>query len=200
MFLALNRVVKAVICACWLWVAWLGWQQRERLQPALDLVQIWVERDSDAGKDAVRLTGTVTDITGETSFHLRESDGKIWHCGFVGLSGVLPGNRLATAPETRLARETRTNLQARLAGRQVAFDATVTTPLRSAMGVLRINGTNVNLALVGDGRVQLDRAAIRGLPVMEQHALVTAERHAKKATMGRWSLDTSTPGSMLSPN
>ena len=60
MFLFLNRVCKAVLCAVWLGAAWMAWQQRERLLPAWDLLQLWTHRDSGGLAELTRMSGTVT--------------------------------------------------------------------------------------------------------------------------------------------
>ena len=161
--------------------------------PAWDFVEVWVNQDREASTETLRLKGVVTRVTGESSFYLQDAAGTLWNCGFVGLVGVMPSHRVATAPEILFARQSWTNLNASLKGRQVELVTRSFTPQHTALGVVWVGGTNVNLALLEQGRLSVKKDRIRAETVPDQYAFIAAERRARRAGAGRWSGDIPAP-------
>ena len=197
MFLFLHRMVKACILAVFLAAGWWLWLERERLMPAVEFAELWMHRDTEAPAELIRIEGQVASVPIETGIYLKDGGGKLWFCSFVGTIGVMPQDRIALHPEVQFVRETLTNQTALLKGREVVFVASATTPLRSATGYLELEGTNVNVRMLEEGRLSLNREAIRKLPVMDQYAMVAAERRARRAGTDRWAADLPPPKSTV---
>ena len=85
--------------------------------PAWDFAEVWVNQDREASKETLQLKGVVTRVTGESSFYFQDAAGTLWNCGFVGLAGVMPTHRVATAPEILFARQSCCGQVASLDGR-----------------------------------------------------------------------------------
>lgn len=63
----------------------------------------------------------------------------------------------------------------------VAIDVTLANPQTGPdWAPVRVGGTNVNETLLRDGLARLNRDQIRVLPLLDQYALVRAERLARR--------------------
>lgn len=186
LFWTLHRAMKALVWCFWIAAAGFLYTQRATLEPAVDLAELWWNRPSNRPSELGRIEGRVTRIFAADSLQLRDDNGWLFNYGLAGAS--VPKTSLnATLNDRYAARAGLTNVTRLVLDQRVAIDVTLANPqTRTGLGLVRVGETNVNETLLRDGLARLNRDQIRALPLLDQYALVRAERLARRERIGLW--------------
>ncbi len=186
MFVFLNRLYRLVVVGLLAAGVWLVWSQREKARPALDHYQLWANAGYRVPDPLPMMTGRVERVLGEASVQITGPDGRPWNIGLQGLSGVPPEERAARLPARRFARETVSEMNDRLRGREIVLGVVLTNSNRTGLGFLYLTNHLVHEEWVASGRLALDPSQVRQLPLGEQYALRLADRSARRRGLGLW--------------
>ena len=139
-----------------------------------DWYAVWQNRPRSGIRSATELSGTVLKVVDGTSLTLRGADRQVYSVGLQGL--------VAPAPATPKVREATNSLPKRLRELVLSNDVQVVVSWmdesRRAMGVVRLGATNVNAWIIESGLAKLNRDFIKSLPMLEQYALIRADRRS----------------------
>jgi len=186
LFWALHRAVKALFWCFWIAAAGFLYTQRAALEPAVDLTELWWNRPSNRPSELGRIEGRVTRLFAADSLQLRDDNGWLFNYGLAG-AAVPKVSMNATSNDRYAAGAGLTNVTRLVLNQHVAIDVTLANPqTRTGLGLVRVGGTNVNETLLRDGLARLNRDQIRVLPLLDQYALVRAERLARRERIGLW--------------
>jgi endonuclease YncB( thermonuclease family) len=172
--------------ALWLAVGLALYQHREALRPLLDLGELAWHRQPAPADGHARLAGHGVRAYSGTGFEFRGTNGVALNCGLAGVS--LDPARWSSTPAGRdLLEAARAHLHQRVAGQSVVLELLLSNPeARTGLGVAYVNGTNLNELTLAEGFGVLERERIRSLHLLQQWALLQAERAARVAGRGVW--------------
>ncbi|MBX3732815.1 MAG: hypothetical protein KF791_09480 [Verrucomicrobiae bacterium] len=186
LFLALNRLLRALVVGLMLLGVWMLWERRERARPWLDLYVLWEACGYKAPPPVDTTPVLVVKVLAENVIQARDTNKVVWNVGLEGLRGAVTDGD--TPRLRKFAYATQTNLTGRLVGRTVDLAITQTLPDRVARGFV-YEGTNASslaLELVASGRLRWVEDSTRMLPLREQVALRGADRRARDEGLGLW--------------
>ena len=175
MFYFLHRAVKwvfmALIAAGLYWV----WLQREALEP----VYVWFDVYQNGGlkndKSLHTLKGRAVAVVDGHTIQVHE-DGR-------SLSVRLTGLQMPEAPlsntDIRLEKERRQFLRENVLKNEVEVQVTYAAP-GSMLGIMSLNGTNLNLYFITNGMAKFNPTYIKPLPRDVQYQFFAAERWREK--------------------
>ena len=146
-------------------------------EPVRDWYAVWQNRAEGGAKPVGSLSGTVVKIIDGGSLTLRADDRQLYS---VALLGVVPPAFTPSSAEGELAKRSKERLSALVLSNRVDVTLTWIDQQRRGVGVVHSGETNVNAAMVQSGLVQLKRGFIKGLPLLDQYAIVRAARKAQE--------------------
>jgi len=186
LFVALNRLLRAVVVGIALLALWMLWERRGWARPWVDLYVLWEDAGYRVPEPMPLMPVTVIKVLEENVIQVRDTNRAVWNVGLAGLGGVLTEG---VAPRWRqFATETRTNLASRLAGKPLQLAFTETAANRTARGFFywSTNRESLALELVSSGRLRWLEESTRMLPLREQVLLKGADRRARETQVGLW--------------
>jgi endonuclease YncB( thermonuclease family) len=144
-------------------------------------LELWRNHDGTPRRSLEHLSGTAIDVRDGASFTMAGTDRQLYSIGLIGL--IVPTQ--STAPkqkDTALGhdpvRRSKELLSELILSNEVEVALTSLDPRRRGLGIVRLGTTNINAAMVESGFVSLKRDYIKSLPLIEQYALLRADRAA----------------------
>lgn len=138
---------------------------------------VWKNQPKTTMKPVGEISGTVTKVLGSGSLTLRSEDQQLYN---IALLGVVSPPATPQESESDLAKRGKQRLADLVLSNEVQVTLTWLDPLRRGVGVVHVGRTNVNAAMVESGVVQLKREFIKGIPLLDQYAMVRADRLSKE--------------------
>jgi endonuclease YncB( thermonuclease family) len=171
MFYMLHRLVKwfftALVLAGLYWV----WLQRAAIEP----VYVWYDVYENGGlkndSPLEEKRGRVVAVVDGHTVQMKH-DGKSYAVRLTGLQ--IPEPPLATSEIAR-EKERRELLRNLLIGQEVNVQVSYATPA-SLLGIVSVNGTNINLMFITNGLGRFNATYVKGAPRDLQYQFFAAER------------------------
>jgi endonuclease YncB( thermonuclease family) len=145
-------------------------------EPLSNWYAVWRNQGDSPVKPVGELSGTVIDVLNATSFTLRASDRHLYNIALLGATVPRSGSNVADGERAGDARRALSDL---ILSNEVEVTLTWVDPQRRGVGVVHLGRTNVNAAMVETGLVTLKRDTVSGLPLLDQYALMRADRRSR---------------------
>ena len=177
MFYFLHRLVKwtfiVLHCAGLYWI----WLQREALEP----LYVWHDVYENGGikneSTLHRVKGRAVAVNDGHTFQMIHQDGRSLSVRLAGLQ--LPEQPLSKE-DIQLEKQRRTFLRDSVLQREVEVQVTYAVP-GSMLGIVHINGTNLNTHFLTNGLARFNPDYIKALPRDEQYRFFAANRVREKS-------------------
>jgi endonuclease YncB( thermonuclease family) len=125
---------------------------------------------------AAELSGEVVKVIDGTSLAVRGDDR---HFYSIALLGAVPLDK-ANSPSRGASDPGKARLADLVLSNKVDVTLTWMDERKRGVGVVHMGRTNVNAVMVESGLVKLNRQFIKPLPLIDQYALIRAERKANE--------------------
>lgn len=178
MFYALHRIYvvtwAVAVCAGLIWL----YPRSGVSGPVGDWYAVWKNHGKTTVRPVGELSGSVIKVLDGTSFTLRADDRQLYNIALLGVA--VSGTRSAPGAEDPVL-TAKGRLSELVLSNAVAITLTWLDPQRRGVGIVHCNGVNVNAEMVESGLVEFKREFIKGAPLLDQYALMRAERKAREA-------------------
>lgn len=138
---------------------------------------VLLNRSEVSARPIGEISGKVIKVLDGGSFTLRTAEPQLFN---IALLGVVPPPFTPNSALGELAQQSKERLSQLILSNEVQVTLTWMDPQRRGVGIVHLGRTNVNAAMVESGLVHFKRKLIKGLPLLDQYALVRAEREARE--------------------
>ncbi len=197
MFRTLNKLACTILICLGVGVlsgvAYLAYNHREAWY--IPIKDYWVVAHIDASLHQETIEywdGRVTQVLSGDQFVMKAASGALCSIRLTGLEAPQATNRLDQI-SVEDAQRSQQFLSSTVMSRDVRVAVTYrpSREVRSGMGIVFLNGTNVNQAVVESGNARARLEFMKGLPRHIQLGLLKAERRARRNGSGVWTSSSS---------
>lgn len=177
-----HQLHRVAVGLTWLGVAGVGllaWQHRTLFTPPLDYCRALTLHEGFKQQVRGALTGRVDRILGETTFRLRTTGRQLANVRLTGIAAPALENPAALPADIQQAIAARKLLGELVLSNEVQVTVTHLFAPGAVLGLVEVNGTNVNLAMVRAGVAHAEPEFLRGLPLRLRYDLLHQTRLAR---------------------
>lgn len=171
-FYVLSWILVGLVAAGWLYT------RTGISEPLIDWYAVLQNKSNTPVQTVGELSGQVVKVVDGASVTVRATDRQLYN---IALLGIIPPPVVPGTVETPAARATRAHLSDLVLSNDVTVTLTWIDPHRRGVGVVHLGETNINAAMVESGLVQFKREFVKGLPLLDQYALMRAHRRMSQA-------------------
>jgi endonuclease YncB( thermonuclease family) len=183
MFWAIRRFLFGVVAAAFCAGLFYVYQHRAWFRPLADLKYIYETKEPEKAKVG-KWEGRVVHVFDGQTFEM--SNGSPIRLR-VTLTGIEAPRATPTSSqlERDIALDSSNYLKSLILSNEISAALTFSQP-PLGIGLVTVGQTNVNVAVLAEGKARLNRKFIKTLPVSEQYELIRAERFARERRRGIW--------------
>lgn len=190
MFYTLRRLIisssTGVALCCAFYLAWFTYERREIFMPLISWFRTARQQELPQATPVVTTAqGLVTKVQDGGTLVFRGPAAAIYRYGLAGLVAPNPNEKIDPA-ERRRGENSRLYLSNLVSNRVIKIDVTFRASKQTGLGIVYVDGTNINLAMVLAGMARVNPDFIKNFSFKDQSDLMTAEATAKAHKMGIW--------------
>jgi hypothetical protein len=154
-------------------LGWWVWQNRVLFEPATDLVKAW--RMGNAPWEVKEKEFTVVRVIDGENLSVKDTQGKAFTLRLAGLEA--PSLSSYDREVRQLAEAGRDVLSSMVLSNAVSAEVTLTNASRVMLGFVRVEGTNVNAVLLGQGYAEFRPEYLGAASLRSRWEMLQVQRH-----------------------